>query len=431
MQSETFAVNNFTELKAQLLIWANRFSSCSFLDNHQYASEYNMQECLVAAGVQEAFNLLPGSDIHSLQHFISANKGRWMFGHLSYDLKNAINDTHPPPADLSGFSSAYFFVPQVIVRLNNRHITISSDTFSPTQTWEDITATKITGTKSYREIRLQPTISRQQYLEKINLLKKHIHRGDCYEVNFCQEFFSPGIEIDPVHLYSNLSSESPNPFSCYYKNDNAHLLCASPERFLSKKGSRLFSQPIKGTTARDRNNPKADAQNLQQLRESLKDRSENVMVVDLVRNDLSKICLEGSVRVDELFGIYSYPQVHQMISTISGELKKDVSFTEILEATFPMGSMTGAPKKRVMELIEQYEQRNRGIFSGAVGYISQEGDFDFNVVIRSLLYNQSTGYLSYWVGSGITWYSHAEEEYEECLLKAGAIKKVLQSAALF
>jgi para-aminobenzoate synthetase component I len=149
------------------------------------------------------------------------------------------------------------------------------------------------------------------------------------------------------------------------------------------------------------------------------------MVVDLMRNDLSKICRPGSVRVDELFGVYSFPQVHQLISTISGTLEKDTSFVNIIEATFPMGSMTGAPKQRVLQLIEQYEPTSRGIFSGAVGYITPVGDFDLNVVIRSLMYNETTKYLSYQVGSGITFYSDAAQEWEECLLKASAIKKVL------
>ena len=160
----------------------------------------------------------------------------------------------------------------------------------------------------------------------------------------------------------------------------------------------------------------------EELFHSDKDRSENVMVVDLVRNDLSKVCEEGTVKVDELYGIYSFPQVHQMISTVSGELKKNISFTEIIKATFPMGSMTGAPKKRVMELIEQYEKTKRGIFSGCLGYISPNGDFDFNVVIRSIMYNASSNYLSFQAGSAITFYSDPEKEWEECLLKAEAIK---------
>jgi para-aminobenzoate synthetase component 1 len=150
------------------------------------------------------------------------------------------------------------------------------------------------------------------------------------------------------------------------------------------------------------------------------------MVVDLVRNDLSRICLPDSVRVEELYGIYSFPQVHQMISTIKGRLAPGTGFAAAIRATFPMGSMTGAPKNRVVGLIRQYERTRRGIFSGAVGYCRPEGDFDLNVVIRSILYNQEGSYLSYLVGSGITFYSDPVLEYEECLLKAEGMKKALQ-----
>ena len=174
-------------------------------------------------------------------------------------------------------------------------------------------------------------------------------------------------------------------------------------------------------------NTEEDRMNRSQLFHSEKDRSENVMVVDLVRNDLSRICREGSVTVDELYGVYPFPQVYQMISTVSGELQNDISFTEIIRATFPMGSMTGAPKRNVMKMIEEYEKTKRNIFSGALGYITPKGDFDFNVVIRSVMYNASLKYLSFQAGSGITFYSEAESEWEECLLKAEAIKNVLMS----
>jgi para-aminobenzoate synthetase component 1 len=224
-----------------------------------------------------------------------------------------------------------------------------------------------------------------------------------------------------------LIAASPNPFSAFYKLDDRYLICASPERFVSKKGSRIFSQPMKGTSRRDLTDAVNDRNLKSELKQSVKEKSENVMVVDIVRNDLAKICKEGSVNVDELFGVYSYPQVHQMISTISGELKPDIKFSEIIEATFPMGSMTGAPKHRVMELIEKYEVSARGLFSGSVGYISPDRDFDFNVVIRSIMYNASNKYLSYQLGSGITFYSDPQKEWEECLLKGEAIKKVLTS----
>ena len=257
-------------------------------------------------------------------------------------------------------------------------------------------------------------------------MQQHILRGDCYEINFCQEFFAKKTIIDPVATYKKLSAVSPNPFSALYKMNDQWLICASPERFLKKQGTKILSQPIKGTSKRIDNSEK-DKLSKDELFNSAKDRSENVMVVDLVRNDLSKLCKEGTVQVDELYGVYSFPQVHQMISTISGELKADISFSTIVKAAFPMGSMTGAPKQRAVTLIEKYEQTKRGIFSGALGYISPEGDFDFNVVIRSIMYNAATAYLSFQTGSGITFYSDPEKEWEECLLKATAIKTVLEN----
>jgi len=222
-----------------------------------------------------------------------------------------------------------------------------------------------------------------------------------------------------------LIAVSPNPFSALYKLDDRFLICASPERFIAKTGKRIFSQPMKGTSKRNADDNKQDAELKEALRQSAKEQSENVMVVDMVRNDLTKVCIDGSVKVDELFGVYTYPNVHQMISTISGELKTGAMISDIIEAAFPMGSMTGAPKHRVMELIDEYEVSARGIFSGSVGYISPEKNFDFNVVIRSIMYNASNKYLSYQLGSGITFYSDPEKEWEECMLKGEAIKKVL------
>jgi para-aminobenzoate synthetase component 1 len=274
-------------------------------------------------------------------------------------------------------------------------------------------------------ITVQSRMGREEYIGIIQKLQQHILRGDCYEINFCQEFFAENVSADPLAIYRSLSNMSPNPFAAFYKLDDKYLLCASPERFLKKTGNKIFSQPIKGTWQRNVADAVLDKENKELLYNSSKDRSENVMIVDLVRNDLSRICEEGTVTVEELFGIYSFPQVHQMISTISGRLRPGIQFMDAVRATFPMGSMTGAPKRRVMELIEQYEKTRRGIFSGAVGYITPEGDFDFNVVIRSILYNESRRYLSFPAGSGITWYSDPGNEYEECLLKAAAIRKVL------
>jgi para-aminobenzoate synthetase component 1 len=205
----------------------------------------------------------------------------------------------------------------------------------------------------------------------------------------------------------------------------------SPERYLKKEGINILSQPIKGTSKRNIDNEEDDLLNITHLKTSEKERAENIMVVDLVRNDLSRICKEGTVKVDELCAVYSFPQVHQMISTISGILKDGIHWTDAIRQTFPMGSMTGVPKKKVMELIENYERSKRGLFSGSIGYVTPAGDFDFNVVIRSLLYNSTDKYLSFHTGSAITFSSDPETEYEECLLKAEAIKKALAETNTF
>jgi para-aminobenzoate synthetase component 1 len=430
-KTASFPIQNIDVLKQQMLSWVNRFSICCFLDNHQYSSGYETVECLAAAGAADIFS--PSTQILQELKKFDREQNDWLFGHISYDLKNETEKLRSDHPDHIGFPVIYFFRPETVLQLKEKQLIISSLHENPeeiyTQLLQQPTNNKSQTTTDHRPKppnQIGSRISKQQYIATIQKLLQHIARGDCYEINFCQEFFAENKTVDPLHTYSQLTGISPNPFACYYRIDSKHLLCASPERYLQKKGNSILSQPIKGTFKRNTSDKTADEALKQQLQQSEKDRSENVMVVDLVRNDLSRVCKEGSVKVDELFGIYSFPQVHQMISTISGELKEGMDLADILQASFPMGSMTGAPKKRVMELIEQYESTRRGIFSGAVGYISPEKDFDFNVVIRSILYNSANGYLSYLVGGGITAYSDPEKEYEECLLKAEAIQKVLQ-----
>jgi para-aminobenzoate synthetase component I len=271
---------------------------------------------------------------------------------------------------------------------------------------------------------IRSVISKKQYLQTVKSIKKHIQQGDIYEVNFCQEFYSRGAKIDPFTTWLRLLKISPTPFSCFYRFNDRFLLCASPERFIKKSGNTIISQPIKGTSARGKTK-KEDSKLMEQLAGDPKERAENIMITDLVRNDLSKIATRSSVRVDELCKIYPFPGVFQMQSLVTAELPAGISFQEIIKATFPMGSMTGAPKVRAMEIIEQYERSCRGLYSGAVGYISPEMDLDFNVVIRSIQYNQTDSYLSFMVGGAITSLSVPEKEYRECLLKAGAILRIL------
>lgn len=410
-----------------MLNWANQFGIFCFLDNHNYQIGPHSIECMLAAGVKTEFKAEPGAALPDLQKFID-NTPSWLFGHLGYDLKNEIEDLYSYNQDHIQFPCTYFFEPRIIIRLSEQEMMIESD-IDPEIIFRQLmeTPADVSNESSFFPFELQPQISKAAYLDSINKLKDHILRGDCYEINFCTDFFAENVTIDPFAVYKKLNLYSPNPFSALYKLENKFLICASPERYLKKEASSVLSQPIKGTSSRNLSDKIKDDQLKKELSESSKDRSENVMVVDLVRNDLSKICEEGSVTVDELYGIYSFPQVHQMISTISGKLKAGISFKDIIQATFPMGSMTGAPKKRVMELIEKYERSGRGIFSGALGYITPANDFDFNVVIRSIMYNETGKYVSCMAGSGITFYSDAEKEYEECLIKAEAMMRALKT----
>tara|TARA_B100001059_G_C17764865_1_gene545014 strand:- start:452 stop:1408 length:957 start_codon:yes stop_codon:yes gene_type:complete len=284
-----------------------------------------------------------------------------------------------------------------------------------------ITSAKTANNTNFK-IPFEPQISKELYLNKVNTLKDHIQRGDIYEINFCQEYIAQNIEKESVEsCYTNLNNITKAPFSSYFKFGNFEIFCGSPERFIKKEGNILTAQPIKGTAKRG-NNKSEDLQLVDNLKNDPKERAENIMIVDLMRNDLSKIAKKGSVNVDELCEVYTYKTVHQMVSKVSCELRERQSFTDILKATFPMGSMTGAPKIRAMQLIEEYEDFKRGLYSGSIGYLSPNGNFDLNVIIRTLIYNASLKTLSCGVGSAITIQSDAEREYEECGIK---VQKIL------
>jgi para-aminobenzoate synthetase component 1 len=406
----------------QMLNWADQFNICCFLDNHNYQIAPRSVECLLAAGSIAQIESNAGNAFSKLKQFSNENRD-WIFGHFGYDLKAETENVQSKNFDGIGFPDMFFFVPETIIKLEDGIISIASEKADTVfNSIKNFTAERA---QTSPVVDVNERFSQQQYISTVEEIKKHILRGDCYELNFCVEFFKEDAVIDPLSVYLRLAEISPNPFSVYYKLNDKYLLCASPERYLKKSGNKLLSQPVKGTSKRSLTDPEVDEQNKVQLRQSPKEQSENVMIVDLVRNDLSRVCEEGSVKVEELFGVYDFPQVHQMISTITGELRNDLRWTDAIRETFPMGSMTGAPKRKVIELIEKFERTKRGIFSGSVGYITPESDFDFNVVIRSIMYNSSKKYLSSQVGSGITFYCDPPKEYEECLLKLEAIKKVL------
>ena len=292
--------------------------------------------------------------------------------------------------------------------------------------WNDILNYNYeTEIKAQNPVKISLRTSKDSYFEKVKEMLQYIHRGDIYEANFCQEFFSEGTPIDPLQTFIHLNEISKPPFATFFKIHTHFVLSASPERYLKKQGKKVVSQPIKGTAKR-LTNSQEDQKLIEALSKDPKERSENIMITDLVRNDLSRFAEKGSVVVEELCKVYTFEQVHQMISTISCTVAENINPVEIIRKTFPMGSMTGAPKISAMKIIEDLEDTKRGIYSGAVGYFDPEGNFDFNVVIRSILYNSANHYVSYSVGGAITAKSIPEKEYEECLIKAKAMREVLE-----
>jgi para-aminobenzoate synthetase component I len=368
----------------------------------------------LAVGVEHEFLATSKENFEALQAFLDNHKA-FTFGYFSYDVKNSVESLESNNEDHINFSLAYFFVPKFLFEINEE-ITVhyfEKDAQELEQLLQ-ATASEIIEKPS---VSWQPKITKETYLETVKNIKQHIRRGDAYELNFCYEFFAENAHINPASIFLELDSQTKAPFASFLKLNNNYSLSFSPERYLKKESKKIISQPIKGTAQRG-NTKEEDEQIKYQLQHNKKEQNENVMIVDLVRNDLSRTAAKNSVNVDELFGIYTFETVHQMISTISSEIKEGISATDVIKTTFPMGSMTGAPKISAMQLIEKYENTKRGLYSGAIGYFTPEQDFDFSVVIRTLLFNSENNYLSLMVGSAITDACNPEDEYQETLLKA-------------
>lgn len=360
-----------------------------------------------------------------LQEF---HQNTWLFGYLSYSLKADSEQVADSKPNIHSFAAMEFVEPGIIIYAKNGEITVEYDdtiVLDIDGLLQKIASPPIESPVPAPPLIIQQRISKEEYIRQVKSLQQHIQLGNIYEVNFCMEFYANNATINPQQTWQKLNAASPMPMGAFYKSVADYLLCASPERFIKKTGNTLYSQPIKGTAPRGANEAEDNA-NIERLLNDEKELAENVMIVDLVRNDLGRSAAVGSIKVDELFGIYPLPRIHQMISTISSKLDNKYHFAEAIKQAFPMGSMTGAPKISAIKLIDGHEENTRGLFSGAVGYITPEGDFDFNVVIRSIFYNEETKHLSYWAGSAITANADAEKEYDECMLKLGAIKSVLQ-----
>jgi para-aminobenzoate synthetase component 1 len=412
--------------KSHLLAWADQWASAVYLDNNDYPS-LGLSSWDVLVAVSNRNNGLvcqAGNAFDQLEDLYQKNPQQWLFGYFGYDLKNEVENLYSNHFDGIGWPDMFFFVPEMVIGIRNGQVEIYAA--NPISILDEIMAVAITPPFiPDHTITLLPRLPKQDYLDAVQAIRQHILEGDIYEMNFCQEFYAENIVIKPVGTFLRLNTLSRAPFATYLKHDGRTLMCSSPERFLRKEGTRLVTQPIKGTRRRSAH-LEEDAQIKAELLSSEKDRSENVMIVDLVRNDLAHHCLPGTIKVEELFGIYSFPTVHQMISTVSGQLPEGNNGLKAIRDAFPMGSMTGAPKVMSMELIERYERTRRGLFSGAVGYFDPNGDFDFNVVIRSLQYHTERQYLSCIAGGAIVYDSVPEMEYEECLLKTAAVRKSLE-----
>lgn len=423
-------ITHFPNFKKQLIHWANQFREVVFLDSNNYSQKYSSYDLVLAVDAFTSIKTDSENAFQDLYQYQSQTKD-WLFGYLSYDLKNDTETLQSHNFDGLDFPDLFFFQPKKLFLVKDNQVEIQYLRMCDDEIESDLNEITISQseeltTYNLEHFSIQQRISKENYLSKVGKMLEHIHRGDIYEANFCMEFFANDAKIEPLAIYQKLNEISEPPFAVYFRNNTQHLLSASPERYLRKEGTKVISQPIKGTAKRSVDTNE-DEQSKLDLVHNEKERSENIMIVDLVRNDLSQTATKGSVQVEELCQPYTFKQVHQMISTVISEVEPSTSPIEILRTTFPMGSMTGAPKISAMQIIEELEETKRGLYSGAVGYFTPTNDFDFNVVIRSILYNATNDYLSFSVGSAITSLSDPAMEYEECLLKAKAMFEVLQS----
>lgn len=418
--------NEVKAIASCIRAWANEHAVAIILDSNQAEMPYQLGEFQLIAAVdvlESVYGEMPNA-FETIKSFQS--KHAFCIGWLSYDLKNEIESLSSSHPDGIDFAPSFLFVPKTLIRITNNlllSIETTDDSTDPEQLWNTIQSCSFTQ-KLSTSIVIQQRTSKENYIQRVDQIKQEIREGNVYEMNYCIEFFATPCSIDPLSYYHQLIERSPVPFGAFVKHHQQYVLCASPERFLCIQNEHVYSQPIKGTAARGKNETE-DIALKHALRYSEKEIAENLMIVDLVRNDLAISCVTGSIRTPELFHIYTYPQVHQMISTIEGIRKPNLHIVDIIKNAFPMGSMTGAPKLSAMQFIESFEEVKRGLYSGCIGYLEGNEKADFNVVIRSIQFNAKTGYLNFMVGSAITIDSDAEAEYAECLLKAKAMLHVL------
>ena len=412
---------------------ANHFDTYCYLNGNNITYPHGTFPKLIGIDIEEEYIVSTIDDFSwkALDTFILKHKGKYILSYINYGLKNQIEQFEKIANDPLAFPIIHIYVPRYL--FIEEHQQWKAHNKNAEGLLPLILSEVNTERATYQKPQASAPVaqfSHNQYIDIIDRIKNELAKGNIYEINFCNSYSGSYQNLDYTSLYEELNTISPMPFSALYKHKEHVLLSASPERFIQRKGNRLVSQPIKGTASR-LTNKEEDQKQKQQLENSLKERTENIMIVDLVRNDLSKVCAGGSVMVEELCKVYTFEKVHQMISTIKGELENtDLTFSTLLQALFPMGSMTGAPKLKAMQLIDELEKEARGLFSGTVGYIAPNGDFDFNVIIRSLLFNEVKGIYKFHAGSAITMASDAELEYQECDVKTLPIRLLLNNLIL-
>ncbi len=409
--------------REQAIVWANQFRVFCVLDSNNYQHKnYSGKEWILAVDAIEEISENKNA-FDALKKF---SKDKNVFGFLSYDLKNEIEKLESNKVDGLKFPLLYFFKPRYIFEITGNKLTVNRNYPETFELFEAISKQAIPQSESNTKHKLQPRTSKEKYLSNVKLIQQQIEEGDFYELNYCNEFYTENAALNLVETFLKLNKKSKAPFSSFFKLNDKYVCCASPERFLKKERTKLISQPIKGT-ARKGNTAEEISLLQQQLANDEKEKAENVMIVDLVRNDLARSSKAGTVVVEDLCKVYEFETVHQMISTVVSEIDTEVHFVDCIKNCFPMGSMTGAPKIEVLKNIEHYEDFKRGLYSGSIGYITADADFDFNVVIRSIFYSAEEKYLSVRAGGAITYDSLAEKEWEEILLKMKGMLEVLNA----
>ena len=421
-KEKVFKVENINDLKEKFLFFSKSKENVIFLDSNRKKNDY---EFIFSYGKISELKSFDNS-LEKLDNYINLVND-WIFGFISYDLKDEIEDLKSKNLKYFNTPNLSFFQPSTIWVFDGIILkALYFDEIELFDDWDEINKIHISfdNNKSNLNVELKGRLSKEEYIIKIKDIKDRIKIGDTYELNFCFDFFNDNTKISPENTFKKLNKLTESPMSVYYKDQYFHVISSSPERFIKRNKKTIISQPIKGTKKRGAT-LQEDVFLINSLKNSVKEKSENHMIVDLVRNDFSRIAKKGTVKVTELSKINTYKNIHQMVSTIEAQIENDMFFSTILKSTFPMGSMTGAPKIKTMKIIEEFEETSRGIYSGAIGYIDPDKNFDFNVVIRTIIYDDKLSKISVNVGSGITFKSVPEDEYEECLTKIDALKKSL------